>query len=93
MIIAGSYYCDTAVLNLLKVGAYLDIVAEPDNPYDKNAIKLLYNGQKIGYIAKEDCLPFLTCLKLNKKVYGVLTAIIEEDGKTKYEYETWFDNL
>lgn len=92
MTVAGSYYCDMAVLNILKVGAYLDLVAEPDNPYDKDAIKLLYNGQKIGYIAKEDRLPFLTCLNLNKKVYGVLTAIIQENGKTKYEYETWFDN-
>ena len=92
MIIAGSYYCDKAVLDMLKVGAYLDLEAEPDNPHDKDAVKLLYNGQKVGYIAKEDRLPFVTCLNLKKKVYGVITAIIQEDGKTKYEYETWFDN-
>ena len=90
MIIAGSYYCDKAVLDTLEVGSHIDLEAEPDNPYDKDAVKLLYNGQKIGYIAKKDHLAFVTCLKLKRNIYGVITAIIEEDGQTKYEYETWF---
>ena len=92
MIIAGSYYCEKSVLDTLKVGSYIDLEAEPDNPYDKDAVKLLYNGQKIGYIAKDDRLAFITCLKLNRNIYGAITAIIEEGGQTKYEYETWFDN-
>ena len=93
MIIAGSYYCDKAVLDTLEVGSLIDLEAEPDNPYDKDAVKLLFNGQKIGYIAKKDHMAFVTCLKLKRKIYGVITAIIEEDGQTKYEYETWFDSV
>ena len=91
MTIAGASYCDKSVLDTLEVGSYIDIEAEPDNPYDKDAVKLLYNGQKIGYIAKKDHMAFVTCLKLKRKIYGVITAIIEEDGQTEYEYETWFD--
>ena len=90
MIIAGSYYCDKAVLDTLEVGSLIDLEAEPDNPYDKDAVKLLFNGQKIGYIAKPDRLPFITCLKLKRQIYGVITEIVEEDGRVKYEYETWF---
>ena len=90
MIIAGSNYCDKAVLDTLDVGSHIDLEAEPDNPYDKDAVKLLFNGQKIGYIAKKDHMAFVTCLKLKRKIYGVITAIIEEDGQTKYEFETWF---
>ena len=93
MIIAGSYYCDKAVLDTLEVGSLIDLEAEPDNPYDKDAVKLLFNGQKIGYIAKKDHMAFVTCLKLKRKIYGVITAIIEEDGQTKYEFETWFDSV
>jgi len=92
MIIAGSYYCDKAVLDMLEVGSYLDLEAEPDNPYDKDAVKLLYNGQKIGYIAKQDRLAFVTCLKLKRNIYGIITAIKEENGRTQYEFETWFDS-
>lgn len=92
MIIAGACYCDKCVLDILEVGSYIDLEAEPDNPYDKDAVKLLYNGQKIGYIAKEDRLAFVACLKLNRSIYGVITGVIDEDGQTKYEYETWFDS-
>ena len=93
MIIAGSYYCDKAVLDTLEVGSLIDLEAEPDNPYDKDAVKLLFNGQKIGYIAKKDHMAFVTCLKLKRKIYGVITAIIQDDGQTKYEFETWFDSV
>ena len=92
MIIAGSYYCDVNVLSELKIGTYFDLEAEPDNPNDKDAVKLTYNGQKIGYIAKQDRLAFVTCLKLRRNIYGVITNIIQESGRTKYEFETWFDH-
>ena len=91
MIVAGSYYCDRAVLHTLTVGSYIDLEREPDNPYDEDAVKLLYDGKKIGYIAKKDSLAFVTCLKLRQSIYGVITAIIEDSGRTIYEYETWFD--
>ena len=48
MFIAGSSYCDKTVLESLEVGTYFDLEAEPDNPYDKDAVKLTYNGQKIS---------------------------------------------
>ena len=92
MIIAGSYYCDKAVLDSLKVGSLIDLEAEPDNLYDKDAVRLLFNGQKIGYVAKKDRMAFLTCLKLKRKIYGVITEIVNENGQVKYEYETWFDS-
>ena len=92
MFIAGSSYCDKTVLESLEVGTYFDLEAEPDNPYDKDAVKLTYNGQKIGYIAKQDHLAFVTCLKLKRNIYGVITAIKTDEHPTKYEFETWFDN-
>ena len=91
MFIAGSSYCDKTVLESLEVGTYFDLEAEPDNPYDKDAVKLTYNGQKIGYIAKQDHLAFVTCLKLKRNIYGVITAIKTDEHPIKYEFETWFD--
>ena len=68
-----------------------DLKSEPDNPHDKDAVKLTLEGEKIGYIAKADRLPFVTCVKLKRKVYGVITDIITESFPTQYEFETWFD--
>lgn len=91
MIIAGSSYCDKEILARLEIGSYLDVVAEPDNPYDKDAVKLLYDGKKIGYISKKDKLPFVACLKLGRKVYGVITNVLDDEFPTKYEFETWLE--
>jgi len=92
MIIAGSSYCDKAVLDKLKVGTYFELEAEPDNAYDKDAVKLVFEGQKIGYIAKKDRIAFVTCLKLRRNIYGVITAIMRDEFPVKYEFETWFDS-
>lgn len=92
MIIAGSSYCDTSALSKLHIGTYFDFEVEPDSPYGKDAVKLLFEGEKIGYVAKVDRLAFVTSLKLKRNVYGVITNIITENSSTKYEYETWFDN-
>ena len=93
MIIAGSSYCEKTALDKLSIGTYFELVAEPTNPYDKDAVMLLHEGEKIGYIAKQDKLAFVTCLKLKRKIYGVITDIITEPYPTKYEFETWFDSV
>ena len=93
MIIAGSSYCEKTALDKLTIGTYFELVAEPTNPYDKDAVMLMHDGEKIGYIAKHDKLAFVTCLKLKRKVYGVITDIITEPYPTKYEFETWFDSV
>ena len=92
MIIAGSSYCDKELLAALEIGTCFDVVLELDNPHDKEAVMLLHNGQKIGYISKADKPAFVTCLKLKRKVYGVITGINKETFPTQYEFETWFDS-
>ena len=91
MIIAGSSYCNKEVLERLTVGTYFELIAEPTNPYDKDAVMLVYEGEKIGYIAKQDKLAFVTCLKLKREIYGVITEIKPKSGIKQYEFETWFD--
>ena len=90
LIIAGASYCDQDVLDKLTVGSYLDLVAEPDNPYDKGAVMLTHEGEKVGYVAKADRAPYAACLRLGRPVYGVVTDIVYEANTMKYEFETWF---
>lgn len=52
--VAGFQYWDGAlVLEELKVGDALEIVPEPDNPQDANAVALRFGGVKLGYVPKE----------------------------------------
>lgn len=51
--IAGFQYHDGALaLGKLKPGKKLNLVPEPDNPYDPNAVALYRKGIMLGYVPK-----------------------------------------
>lgn len=91
MIVAGSSYCQTSTLKKVTVGSHLDLAAEPDNPHDKDAVMLLFENEKIGYVPKTDRAAFVTCLRLKRKMYGIITDIDTTVSPAKYEFEVWFD--
>lgn len=39
-------------LSKLTIGTEVNLVAEPHNAYDPNAVMVMFNGQKLGYIPK-----------------------------------------
>ena len=52
--IAGMRFWDGAtVLRKLKAGKKLDLVAEPDNPVDEDAIAIYRKNVKLGYVPRE----------------------------------------
>lgn len=48
-----AYYDGIDVINELGVGTPVDLVVEPDNPYDPEAVAIYYKHKKIGYIPKD----------------------------------------
>lgn len=48
--IVGSQHMDVETYSLTKG---VTLVREPDNPYDKNAIKVCHDGRDIGYIPRD----------------------------------------
>jgi hypothetical protein len=53
--VAGSQFYDgDSVINDLKVGGLLKLVNEPNNPFDKFAVKIKYQDKQIGYIPRSD---------------------------------------
>jgi len=49
--IAGfTYYDAVDVFDELKVGTSLTLKAEPQNPFDGNAVAIYYNNSQLGYI-------------------------------------------
>ena len=53
--IAGFQFHDGAfALDKLKPGKKLKMVAEPDNPYDPDAVALRYKGTMLGYVPRAD---------------------------------------
>jgi len=64
------------LIKKLKEGASLDLVREPDNPYDKNAIKICNKkGKQLGYIGRELAETLAPCLDNNSIVWAEVTEI------------------
>lgn len=53
--VAGfQYHRGEALWPLLAVGATLDLVREPENAYDQRAVRIDWQGQKLGYVPRID---------------------------------------
>lgn len=53
--IAGfRYYLGQQLVHRLRVGDELTLVAEPDNPYDANAVEIYWGDAKLGYVPRNE---------------------------------------
>jgi hypothetical protein len=53
--LAGFRYNAAAeVWDELRVGDTLELVREPENPHDSNAVSLSWRGHKLGYVPRRD---------------------------------------
>lgn len=76
----------------------LELVPEPDNPYDSNAIKVMISGVHIGYIKKGSCsrvknlLSSPDLLKVDVSLYGGKYKYVsiheDDDGDEKTDVES-----
>jgi hypothetical protein len=48
------HYDGGEVLRELKPGDRLELVREPENPYDANAVRVEWRGVKLGYVPRRD---------------------------------------
>lgn len=60
-----------------------ELVQEPDNPHDKNAVMVLVDGEKVGYISAEENLHVIELMKSNA-IKGVSATITGGSYKIVY---------
>ena len=48
------YYDARQVWDTMQVGDTLELVREPANPYDANAVRVEWRGHKLGYVPRAD---------------------------------------
>ena len=73
--IAGfSYYEGAMVFNKLSIGTELQLVPEPENPFDKNAVALYLGESKLGFIPRGNNREIS---KLLNAGYSVFKAVVQ----------------
>lgn len=69
-IAAFQHYDGAFVLDELKPGKKLEMVPDPENPFDPNAIELRFKKTKLGYVPRDDNeLPALMAFFGHKGVF------------------------
>ena len=48
------YHAGAAVWEGMKVGDALALAREPDNPHDRNAVRVTWRGQQLGYLPRAE---------------------------------------
>ena len=48
------YHAGASVWDELKVGDILTLAREPDNPHDRNAVRVTWHGQQLGYLPRAE---------------------------------------
>ena len=79
--VAGiDYYNGNELLAQMKEGDMLTLVREPDNPYDENAVVVLYSRKKIGYLPQAENYTISTLMDQQVRVNACITEINPEAG-------------
>lgn len=68
--VAGfTYYQGAIVFGDMKIGSRLEIKLDENNVHDDNAVELRFNGQKIGYLPREENQEVAVLLKAGYKIF------------------------
>ena len=81
--LAGSQFHDLEALRpRLRVGDPLTLVREPENPHDPRAVRVEWQGHKLGYVPRKE----------NRSVAAALDRLREDpDPWRRLEFEIWME--
>ena len=82
------HYDGGEVLRDLKPGDRLELVREPDNPYDANAVRVEWRGVKLGYVPRRDNAAVARQMDRGAKLEARLAGLQENRNRSvRLEFE------
>lgn len=72
------FYGGKALWTEMKVGDPLVLVREPDNPYDPNAVRVEWRGEKLGYVPRADNADLARHMDRGTKVEARISRLTED---------------
>jgi hypothetical protein len=72
------YHAGTELWQQIRVGDALDLVREPDNPHDRNAVRVEWRGRKLGYLPQAENRAVSAELDLGTRLAARVSHLREE---------------
>jgi hypothetical protein len=91
--LAGFRYHDAKkVWSELAVGDRLDLVREPANAYDANAVRVEWRGRKLGYVPRAENAALAWAMDRGEPVTARISALREHrDPSLRIEFEVFVE--
>jgi hypothetical protein len=91
--VAGfQYHQGEAIWPLLMVGTSLSLVREPENPHDPRAVRIDWQGQKLGYMPRIDNAAASQLLDRGESVSAAITALnVSANPWERIEFAVYLD--
>jgi hypothetical protein len=84
------YYEGQAVWDEMKSGDRLTLAREPENPHDRNAIRLEWQGRMLGYVPRKDNADLARQMDHGAAVEARITALARAgNGRHRVSYEIY----
>ena len=91
--LAGSqYYAVGEFWGELRVGDPLDLIREPDNRHDRNAIRVEWRGHKLGYVPRAENRALAAALDQGDKLVARIAQLTEHpDPWRRVRFEVYVE--
>ncbi|MFN3884642.1 MAG: HIRAN domain-containing protein [Rhodocyclaceae bacterium] len=71
------YHAGAAVWDQLRVGDPLALIREPDNPFDRRAVRIEWQGVMLGYLPRAENEAVAAAMDRGERVEGRIAALVE----------------
>ena len=87
--LAGFRYAEASqVWSELRLGDALELVREPDNPYDRNAVRVDWRGRKLGYVPRAENEALAWAMDRGERVTARISRLQEHrNPRLRIEFE------
>ena len=87
--LAGFRYAEASqVWSELRLGDPLELVREPDNPHDRNAVRVDWRGRKLGYVPRAENEALAWAMDRGERVTARISRLQEHPNpRLRIEFE------
>jgi hypothetical protein len=71
------YHAGTVLWEQMQVGAPLDLIREPDNPHDPRAVRIDWQGHKLGYLPRKENAAVAAAIDSGERVEARIARLLE----------------
>lgn len=92
-LLAGFRYYDAGALwDEMKVGDALELVREPDNPHDANAVRVEWRGYQLGYVPRRENADVARQIDRGSQVKARISRLqMSRSPSRRIEFEVYVD--